>query len=88
MATCVDAKYRDGKKAVESATTACELSQWKNAYHVDTIAAACAEAGDFEAAVKWQTKANALYAAGEEREKAQARLKLYQEKKPYREIDP
>ena len=30
-ATCPDAKYRDGKRAVESATRACELSEWKEA---------------------------------------------------------
>ncbi len=28
-ATCPDARFRDGKKAVESATRACELSDWK-----------------------------------------------------------
>jgi tetratricopeptide (TPR) repeat protein len=86
-ATCPDGKYRDGKKAVESATKACELSEWKNAHIVDTLAAAYAEAGDFDAAVKWQTKANGLYTAQADLERGQARLKLYQSKKPYREMD-
>ena len=67
---------------------ACELTAWKNAYHVGTLAAAYAEAGEYEAAVHWQTKANALYSAADDRKKGEARLKLYQEKKPYREIDP
>src|SRR5438128_9810159 len=31
-ATCPDARYRDGKQAVESARKACELSEWKEAY--------------------------------------------------------
>jgi tetratricopeptide (TPR) repeat protein len=86
-ATCDDAKVRDGKRAVESATKACELSEWKDGFHLGTLAAAYAEAGDFEAAVKWQTKANNLYVAAEDRQKGEARLKLYREKKPYREID-
>ena len=86
-ATCGDARFRDGERAVESATKACELSEWKNPYHVDTLAAAHAEAGDFEAAVKWQTKANGLYTTSEDREKGKARLTLYQERKPFREND-
>ena len=84
-ATCPDARFRDGKRAVESATNACELSEWKNAFDVDTLAAAYAEAGEFDAAMKWQTKANALYTTPENRKRGEARLKLYQEKKPYRE---
>ena len=84
-ATCPDAKYRDGKRAVESATKACELSEWKDPDDMDTLAAACAEAGDFDAAVQWQSKAIELQ--GDEKRKAdyRARLTLYREKKPYRE---
>ena len=86
-ATCPDATIRDGKLAVESATRACELTEWKDALHLGTVAAACAEAGDFESAMKWQTKANSLYANADNREKGQARLKLYEDKKPYRVAD-
>jgi len=84
-ATCPDAKYRDGKKAVESATTAAELTEWKDAYSLGSLAAARAEAGDFTAAVLSQTKANALYSDAEDKKNGDARLKLYREKKPYRE---
>ena len=46
-ATCPNAKYRDGRKAVESATKACELTDWDEAGIIDTLAAAYAELGDF-----------------------------------------
>jgi Tfp pilus assembly protein PilF len=84
-ATCSDAKYRDGRKAVQSASKACELTGWNNATYLSTLAAACAEAGDFESAVKWQTKANALDHQTQNKTSGEARLKLYQQKKPYRE---
>ena len=45
LATCSDAKLRDGTKAVASATRACELTQWKSARPVATLAAAFAEKG-------------------------------------------
>ena len=87
-ATCPDAKYRDGKKAVESATKACELSAWKDPNNIDTLSAACAEAGDFDVAVKWQSKAVELLSDEKEKEDYRSRLKLYQEKKPYRQMQP
>ena len=67
---------------------ACELSEWKAANDIGTLAAAYAEAVDFDSAVKWQTKANALYTDAKDRTKGQEWLKLYQEKKPCRELNP
>ena len=43
-------KYRDGRKAVEAATKACELTDWTEAGIIDTLAAAYAEIGDFASA--------------------------------------
>ncbi len=85
-ATCPDSKCRDGKKAVESATRACELTAWKNAEFLTTLAAACAEAGDFAGAMKWEEKAIGLPAKGEPRRTTfDSRMALFEAKKPYRE---
>ncbi len=84
-ATARDEKVRDGVKAVELATKACKLSEWKEPSYVDTLAAAYAECGNFDEAVKWET----AYLAGkldkEHAAQGHERLKLYQQKLPYRE---
>ena len=85
LATCPDANLRDGKKAVETAIRACELSEWKAPYAISTLAASYAEAGDFDRAVMFQGKVNSLYSDPEDRRKGEERLKLYREKKPYRQ---
>ena len=81
-----DERVRDGKKAVESATRACELTAWIHARHIDPLAAAYAESGDFAAAVKWQTKALEMRTDPEEREWSRWQLKMYQEGKPCRVV--
>ncbi|AMV23224.1 Tetratricopeptide repeat protein [Gemmata sp. SH-PL17] len=84
-ATCPDATFRDGKRAVELAKRACELTGNREGEYLDTLAAAHAESDDFTAAVKAQKLAleDNGYAKryGED---AQKRLKLYQDRKPYR----
>jgi Flp pilus assembly protein TadD len=83
FATEADSKNRDGKAAVEFATKACELSEWKNPAYLDTLAAAHAEATNFAEAAKWQAKAIELLSNEKEKEDYRTRFKLYQDKKPY-----
>ena len=56
LATCAQDRIRDGKKAVAYASKACEMADWKEPDFLDTLAAACAETGDFAQAVKWEAK--------------------------------
>ncbi len=83
-ATCPDPKYFNGKRAVATATWACDLGGWKDAYNLGTMAAACAAAGDFDAAVKWQEQAQPLYDEEKDRRDGLERLELYKQKKPFR----
>jgi WD40 repeat protein len=80
LATSSDSHLRNGTKAIEMATKACEITDWKEATIIDTLAAAYAEAGDFTSAIKWQKKA--IDTGGPQFE---SRLELYQLGKPYRE---
>jgi serine/threonine-protein kinase len=83
-ATCPDAALRDGKRAVECARRACELSQWKNPFPLHTLAAACAEVGDFGGAVQWEKRAleDEAFAARSGAD-ARARLQLYEAGQPF-----
>jgi tetratricopeptide (TPR) repeat protein len=89
LATCPDDKARDGKRAVEYATKACERSGWNDPSCIDTLAAAYAEAGQFEEAVRYETLAlDGPALKGNVRTAANERLELYKQKKPFREKGP
>jgi tetratricopeptide (TPR) repeat protein len=63
-ATCPEPSIRNGELAVADSKRACELTQWKFASHIDTLAAAYAEAGDFDSAVRYEQQA--ISTAGKE----------------------
>jgi tetratricopeptide (TPR) repeat protein len=85
LATAPDDKVRDGKRALEYAKKACELTEYKNGGLIDTLAAVYAELGEFDKAVEWQEKA---IKAGDlpvkDVDAAKKRLELFKAKKPYR----
>lgn len=86
LATSPDSNTRDGKSAIKAAQRACELSKWKDWRYIDTLAAAHAEAGEFDQAISYENQALALATDQPDRvRKAKERLQLYQQHKPYRE---
>jgi len=86
LATSPVDELRDGKRAIELATKACEVTDYKKPHILSTLAAAYAETGDFKTAIKWSTKAVEMGSKDEEvDEQLKNELKSYQEKKPWRE---
>jgi len=87
LATHPQQKVRDGAKARDYANKACAMTGFRSANILDTLAAACAECGDYDEAVKWQKKAleapNGLPA--KEIKNARLRLQMYEKHQPYRE---
>jgi tetratricopeptide (TPR) repeat protein len=84
LATCPREGIRDGKEAIKYATEACKIQRIP--IFVDTLAAAHAEAGNFEEAVKFQKEV--LKGPGRfqlQLRDAPARLRLYESQKPYRQ---
>lgn len=87
-ATAPDPQFRNGAEAVKLAEHACELSSWQKTMFVGTLAAAYAEAGDFDKAVQTAQKACDLAAAQGENEllqKNRALLDQYKAHQPARE---
>lgn len=84
LAVCPEARFRDGRKALEYAMKACALSGWKEPDCIDTLAAAYAEQGNFKEAIKWEKKALEGL-TGDNLASGQKALNLYKQKKPYRE---
>jgi tetratricopeptide (TPR) repeat protein len=88
-ATCPIEKLRDGAKALAYAKQACETNKWKNPYYLGTYAAACAENGKFEEAVRWQKKAleDKDY-DNRSGKNGRQMLRQFEQGKPYREQEP
>ena len=59
-ASCVDPAFRDGAEAVRLGSRACDLTDYTKPLFVGTLAAAQAEAGDFQSAIGTAERAEAL----------------------------
>jgi len=84
FATCPDGRLRNAKQAIEHATRACELTQFQDSGFLDTLAAAFAEAGQFDKAVERATQALGL-APSAAKPAIEKRIKQYKAGKPYHE---
>jgi tetratricopeptide (TPR) repeat protein len=85
-ATCPDPSFRNGRQAIKDATTACKLMEWRDEDTIDTLAAAYAEAGDFDSAVRYEQEALSTKGISADDSKIfQYHLELYKQHRPYRE---
>jgi len=88
LATAPDARVRDGAEAVRLAEKACQLTGYRGSSFVGTLAAAYAEAGRFDDAVKTAQQAVALGTAEKKAalaDKNRKLLELYRAQKAYHE---
>jgi tetratricopeptide (TPR) repeat protein len=81
---CPEARFRNGRRAVETATVACERTAWKDSQTLSALSMALAETGDFEAAVTRMTRAIELETDNARRKKHNEILDLFKARKPYR----
>jgi tetratricopeptide (TPR) repeat protein len=85
LATAADDSVRNGAEAVKAATIACELTKYQSVADIKALAAAYAEAGQFELAIGWQEKAVQL-TTGDDRGIEEKVLEQYKDKRPYRDV--
>ncbi len=88
LACATEAPLHDGAEAIRLATRAAELTGWQQPAVLDTLAAANAEAGRFEEAVKVLRAAIELLnqnGATNEARNLEPRLRSFQNRQPWRE---
>jgi tetratricopeptide (TPR) repeat protein len=85
LATSPDDEVRDGQKAVDYAKRAAELTEYKQAHILSTLASGYAEMGEFEKAKEWVNKALEISNDEKQREGLAKELASYESDKPWRE---
>jgi len=83
-ATCPDGRYRNGQQALSDAKKAVAIGgQFKNSY-LDTLAAAYAETGDFDSAVRCEQEALANQSKDDSLRDPTGPINAYRQHRPYR----
>ncbi len=85
LATSPAEEVRDGVRALKLATKACELTEYKTPHILSTLAAAYAESGNFETAIKWSQQAVDLSEQEQMVADLTKELSSYLEGQPWRE---
>lgn len=84
LSTVTDARFRDGARAVRLATDACDGSEWHCWNFIDTLAAASAETGDFDTAIRHSELALRV-APREAHNEIKSNISAYRQRQPIRE---
>jgi tetratricopeptide (TPR) repeat protein len=86
LATCPRDELRNGPRAVELATQACETTHWNDVISLETLAAALAECADFAGAIERQRQAVLLTNGNPARlAESKQRLEKYENEQPWRD---
>lgn len=84
MATAPEDELRDGDKALHLATQACEITHYRQAHILSTLASAYAELGDFAKALEWSKKSIEV-AEDSMKDQLRKELESYEKEAPWRE---
>jgi tetratricopeptide (TPR) repeat protein len=84
-AVCPDPSFRNGRQAIKDAKAACGIMSWDDEDMIDTLAAAYAEAGDFDSAVSYEERVLATKGISANDSKVfQHHLALFKQHQPIR----
>jgi|SRR5438876_6290558 len=87
LATCPNPSFRNGSQALQDAKIACKLTNWTDEDALDSLAAAYAETGDFDSAVRYAEHALAVKDISPvDSKRVQSHLELFKQRKPVRTL--
>ena len=85
--TCAEPSFRNAPQAIKDASMACKLFSWKDSDKIDTLAAAYAEAGDFDSAVRYEERTmTAEKVSSAETRRYQEHLALFKQHRALRPV--